>query len=356
MAPATLPTVRRRRAATRAGDFWRDLAAAATALTLGLATPLSTHAQTTPPGLDPFDQVREMGGGLNVLGYDPLWTDPAKAHFQPRHFKIIREGGFRTVRINLQAFSHMLPSGKMDPKWLATLDRMVDAALSQHLTVILDEHDFNFCAQQPTDCRVLLTAFWREIGAHYAGAPNQVLFEILNEPNGKLDDTAWNRLLALELAEIRKTNPTRNVIVGPAFWNSTQHLGFLELPADDRHLIVTVHYYTPMEFTHQGASWTQYVKLSGVHWGSPAEVAQIDHDFDGVQAWAKDHHRPIFLGEFGAYDKGDMASRVRYTSAVARAAEKRGWAWAYWQFDSDFIAWDMGRNAWVEPIHKALVP
>jgi endoglucanase len=62
------------------------------------------------------------------------------------------------------------------------------------------------------------------------------------------------------------------------------------------------------------------------------------------------------LGEFGAYDKADMESRVRYTAYLARAAEKLGWAWAYWQFDSDFIAWDMEKDGWVEPVRGALAP
>jgi endoglucanase len=51
-----------------------------------------------------------------------------------------------------------------------------------------------------------------------------------------------------------------------------------------------------------------------------------------------------------------MESRVAYTDAVARAAEERGWAWAYWQFDSDFIVYDLNKDAWVDPIHKALIP
>ncbi len=53
---------------------------------------------------------------------------------------------------------------------------------------------------------------------------------------------------------------------------------------------------------------------------------------------------------------GDMESRARYTAHVARTAETMGWAWAYWQFDSDFIAYDIERDRWVEPIWKALVP
>jgi endoglucanase len=43
------------------------------------------------------------------------------------------------------------------------------------------------------------------------------------------------------------------VIVGGGRWNSIDGLQTLVLPEDDRNLIATVHYYTPMEFTHQGA-------------------------------------------------------------------------------------------------------
>jgi endoglucanase len=47
---------------------------------------------------------------------------------------------------------------------------------------------------------------------------------------------------------------------------------------------------------------------------------------------------------------------VKYTAAVARAAEKRGWAWTYWQFDSNFIVYDIDKDEWNTPIHEALVP
>jgi endoglucanase len=246
---------------------------------------------------------------------------------------------------------------RLDPKWMATLGRVVNAALDQGLTVILDEHDFNICGKDAAACEPKLTAFWRQVGEHFKDAPDRVVFELLNEPNGQLDDARWNRLLATELAEVRRTNPTRNVIIGPAFWNSPGHLDALRLPEDDRHLIVTVHYYAPMRFTHQGASWVpEYTKLSGVQWGDPADLEALSRDFNAVAHWAIAHNRPIFLGEFGAYDKADMASRIRYTWAVSRAAERRDWAWAYWQFDGDFIAWDMKADAWVRPIWKALIP
>jgi endoglucanase len=97
-------------------------------------------------------------------------------------------------------------------------------------------------------------------------------------------------------------------------------------------------------------------KLSGVTWGTDVEKQRVVDDFAKVQQSSKANNRPILLGEFGAYDKGPLDSRVLYTSRVARTAESMGWAWTYFQFDINFIAWDMDKDAWVEPIRKALIP
>jgi len=316
-------------------------------------------AQPASAVMDPFDQIAAMKRGVNIIGYDPIWDNFDKARFHERHFQRIHDGGFQTVRVNLQAFSHMDAQNQLDPAWLKTLDWVVKNALANNLNVILDEHDYEFCAHDADACRTKLIAFWQQVAPIYADAPPAVLFEILNEPNGQFNVARWNALLAEVLAVVRKTNPTRNVVIGGAMWNSPMPviLKQLELPADDRHIIVTVHYYLPMNFTHQGASWSPATKnLSGVTWGADAEKQRVVADFAAVQKWACAQNRPILLGEFGAYDKGPLESRVAYTSWVARTAESMGWAWTYWQFDSNFIAYDMEKDAWFEPIRKALVP
>jgi len=245
----------------------------------------------------------------------------------------------------------------LNPAWFATLDGLVNAAVKQDLNVILDMHDYERCFEDVQRCRTQVLTFWEQVAAHYQGAPGNVIFEILNEPNRAMNDH-WNALLVEALAVIRKTNPTRNVLIGPAFWNNISWLPKLELPASDRHIIVSVHYYEPHRFTHQGATWgdAEWRKLSGIRWGSAADHAKLDSDFDAAQQWAKRHDRPLFLGEFGAYDKAPLEDRVKYTAAVARAAEKRGWAWTYWQFDSNFIVYDIDKDRWNEPIYRALVP
>lgn len=299
-----------------------------------------------------------LGRGVNVLGYDPIWKDPAKARFRPHYYKMLHDSGFQTIRVNLHAFASMGDDGTLDPQWLGTLDAVVMQATSAGLNVILDEHDYRFCQEDVAACREKLLAFWRQIGKRYKDAPASVLFEILNEPHGALTAEKWNSLFVEALAVVRKDNPQRDVIVGPANYNNFRSLETLQLPADDRHLIVTVHYYDPFPFTHQGATWTTPSRkdLVGVRWGSDADHTAIEKDFDRIAAWAKTQDRPILLGEFGAYDKGDMSDRAAWTAAVARAAESRGFAWSYWQFDNDFTLYRSNRQEWVEPIYSALIP
>jgi endoglucanase len=308
---------------------------------------------------DVFAQSRELGRGVNVLGYDPIWESFDQARFKQEYFGVIRAGGFDTVRVNLFPFSHMGagPEHRLNDPWWKTMDWIVTNASAAHLNVIIDLHEFETTAKDAEGNKERFLAFWRQVALHFQNEPSSVVFEILNEPNGEMTSEVWNQQLAEALSVIRESNPTRTVIIGPAFWNSIDHLSELKLPDKDRHIIVTVHYYTPMDFTHQGASWVQPPYKVGVTWmATTEERGRIESDFQNVQNWAKQHERPVFLGEFGAYDKGDMASRARYTACVARTAEHLGWSWAYWQFDRDFIVYNVEKKQWVKPIYNALIP
>ena len=304
-----------------------------------------------------FEQLKRIGRCVNVLGYDPIWDDPNKARFQEQFFRRIHEADFQSIRVNLQALGRMDSGNHLSESWWRTTDWILKNALANKLAVILDLHNFTDVAQNPEAFRPKIMAFWKQMSEHFKDAPDGVMFEVLNEPNGKLTAALWNEYLAEALKIIRAANPSRTVIAGPESWNQIAFLPVLQLPEDDRNIIVTVHYYLPMEFTHQGAPWYEpTAHLSGVTWGTNAEMRQVDEDFWRANRWAREHRRPILLGEFVAYDKAPMDSRTRYTSYLARTAETLGWAWAYWQFDPDFIVYDVGKDQWVEPIRKALIP
>lgn len=325
----------------------------------GLMTIICSHswaAETAPPKTsDPFEQCRRLGRGINILGYDPRWKSPEAARLQAEHFRLIREAGFQNVRINLFPFRYVASEvGDPDESlWYATLDWAVDQSLDNQLMPIIDFHNYSCPRADAKANKERFLAVWKRIAQRYRSTPPEVVFEILNEPCTLSADT-WNQLLVDALAVIRETNPTRTVIIGPTHWNEIARLKDLRLPPDDRNIIVTVHYYSPVPFTHQGLR-SEFP--AGVSWNDGDRERQaIARDFEEAQAWAQQQNRPIFLGEFGVYDKAEMESRVRWTNCVRQEAERLGWSWAYWQFDPDFAAYDVPNHRWVEPVRDALIP
>jgi endoglucanase len=257
----------------------------------------------------------------------------------------------------MHPFSKMDSTYKLNPAWLETLDWAVKNGLEANLMVILDLHEYNAMAADPAAKKEMFLSVWRQLAPRYKNLSDNVIFELLNEPNQKLTAELWNSFLSDALKIIRETNPDRTVIIGPANWNGIESLKTLVLPQNDRNIIVTVHFYHPMRFTHQGASWTkEFSTLSGITWtGTTEEKEEVNKKLQVAADWSKTNNRPVFLGEFGSYDKGDMDSRARYTSYVARRAELLGFSWAYWQFDSDFIVYDVKKDQWVFSILDALM-
>jgi endoglucanase len=313
---------------------------------------------------DPFFQKLKpaFGRGMNLgnaleAPKEGDWGVTLRKEF----FQKIKEAGFDTVRLPICWATHAAGSApyKIDPKFFERVNWTVNLCHALRLTLILDMHHDNELMENPDKYRERYLALWRQIAQHYQDCPSDVAFELLNEPHGNLNAEKWNKLLAEAIAVIRSTNPTRPIVVGPVGWNGIGELGSLELPEKDRNLVVTVHYYNPFKFTHQGASWVgdQSQKWLGTKWlGDKAEQQAIERDLDTAIAWAVQHRRPMFLGEFGAYDKADLESRARWTRFVAQETLRRKMGYAYWEFCAGFGVYDPVKNKWIEPLKDALLP
>ncbi len=279
---------------------------------------------------------------------------------EAEYFTTIKKAGFTTVRLPVRWSAH---AGKeapytIDPKFAERVDWAIDQALANELNILVNVHHYEEMDTAPDEHFPRLLGLWRQIANRYKDRPSRVYFELLNEPHDKLTEAKWNAMIPKLLAVVRQTNPTRPVVVGPGQWNSIRALDKFELPREDRNLIVTVHFYEPFEFTHQGASWVKGAnKWKGRTWdGTDAERSAVRKQLEKAAAWAKAQGRPVFLGEFGAYEGADMTSRARWTQFVAREAERLGFSWAYWEFCSGFGAYDPKAGAWREPLRSALLP
>lgn len=276
------------------------------------------------------------------------------------YFQLVKDAGFDSIRLPVRWNTHALEESPYTiyPSFFDRIDWAVENALSRGLIVILDFHHFT----EYMDCaaceRSRFLMLWEQIADHYRDFPPELLFELLNEPTNAVPAAEWNDALASALGFVRATNPQRIVIVGPVGWNGLGALSTLDLPEDDDGLIVTFHYYDPFRFTHQGADWAEGSDAwLGTQWtGSAAEKQAIRGDFAMAAEWGSAHNRPIYLGEFGAYEEADMDSRARWTAFVAREAESLAFSWAYWEFCSGFGVYDPAGNRWRTPLLRALLP
>jgi len=317
-------------------------------------------AEATPTTTPITTANARLGRGINLgnaleAPAEGAWGVVLKAEY----FQTIRQAGFASVRLPVRWSAHAgkEPPYTLEPGFAARVDWAIDQALANKLNIIVNVHHFEEMDAEPAAHLERLTAIWSQIAERYRNRPASVYFELYNEPHNQLTAEHWNAALTKLLHAVRATNPTRPVIVGPVSWNAIRALDALHLPASDRNLIVTVHYYDPFRFTHQGASWVKDADTwPSLAWtGSEAEKAAVRTDLEKAARWGRDHDRPLFLGEFGAFSRADIQSRANWTRQVAQEANRLGFSWAYWEFCSGFGAYDPAAERWREPLKGALL-
>jgi hypothetical protein len=198
---------------------------------------------------------------------------------------------------------------------------------------------------------------WDQIANHFQDYPDSLLFEVLNEPHGNLTPELWNEYFADALTVIRNTNPTRMVLLGTAEYGGLGGVVHLQIP-DDEYLILSVHYYNPFNFTHQGADWvgSQSEDWLGTEWlDTEADREAVTSDFAFALEYSETNSIPLHVGEFGAYEEADLDSRSRWTTFLARWFEEQELSWAYWEFSAGFGIYDPVTKQYVTPLVDALL-
>lgn len=307
------------------------------------------------------EAAARLGRGVNLGNTleSPNSEGEWGVYIEDEYFQLIADAGFDSVRLPIRWETRALTTNPwtIDPAFFDRIDHLVDLALDSGLAIIIDFHHFEDLYNDPAGNTDRFVAIWNQIAAHYADAPQDVFFELQNEPHNALTTEVWNDLFPLALDAVRKTNPDRMVIVGPGFWYGAWQLDSLVLP-DDPALIGTFHMYEPFQFTHQGAEWVSGSDAwLGTSWeGRPDDIDPILETMDLASQWSDMTGVPLLMGEFGAYEKADLESRTRWTRYVREEAERRGFAWSYWEFGAGFGIYDRDAGEWRTGLLEALVP
>lgn len=304
------------------------------------------------PGTLPFKRGINIGNALDAPKNE-YWG----VTIQKQYFSIIRDKGFDSVRLPVRFSDYTTGSGnKLDPTFMDKVDGYIKYGLKQKLYIILDLHHFLDLQTDPQKNMNKFLEIWDQLSVRYQNYPNKLVFEILNEPTEKMNGDTWNKYLASALKEIRKHNPKRWVIVDTDYQAGIKGLQNLKLPKDP-YLAVSFHYYDPSTFTLQASPVLGYANYKDIAWNRTSQEQEyLTEQFSIVKKWSKQHHVPVFLGEFGANQKAPDDSRVRWTAAVREEAEKDGFSWSYWEFCSIFGIYDAHNHQWDEQMVQTLLP
>lgn len=289
-------------------------------------------ASETTDNIDIFTANQKLNRTIS-LGEALEFSD--KGHWlwitKEETFYMVKNAGFTAVRVAIDFAQHAdsAPPFTIQPSYWKDVDSVVEKAVACGLVVIINMHNFHSESQIPYSEEDYFLALWKEIAEHYKDYPDNVMyFEPYNEPG---DPSYWNSLIAKVIPTIRKSNPTRPIIIDVADWAQISGFSTLRLP-NDPNLIVSFHYYSPNEFTHQCVDFIEgAMAWCGTTWeNTPDQIAVINKDFDKGAESGKNRERPIFMGEFGSISIADSESRVRWTIAVREAATAHGFSWGYW--------------------------
>jgi endoglucanase len=274
------------------------------------------------------------------------------------YFRRIADSGFASVRIPAKFSGHALAASPytIDTAFMNRVAWAVDEALKNKLLVVLDMHHYDSLMAKPVAELPRFLSMWKQIAERFRDYPPELIFELLNEPRDRMDAATWNGILSIAIDSLRAAQPGRALVVGTSPWGGVSGLGSLSLP-DDGNLIVAVHYYDPHPFTHQGATFeTGANDWLGTTWrATPAQRASVDNDIAFIRDWAKDHDRPIYMGEFGSIIRADSVSRALYTEYLSRKFDTAGFSSALWNYSSDFGIVDDATDAWRTYMSDALL-
>ena len=294
-----------------------------------------TANSTANPNLKTQATGRELAFAANKLlsksiNYSGL-EFPVEGDWTPKleeaSFETIKRAGFTAIRLPVKFSAHALQAAPytLEPVFMARVDWAIQNATKRGLAIIVDLHHYDELMMQPVEHRARFLALWDQIATRYKNQPASVIFEIGNEPHGKLDGY-WNEHQNSAVAVIRRTNPTRALIVGSKDWNSAVHLPHMAFSSDPN-LIVTFHHYGPHSFTHQGAHWETPVQPIGVSWPgtkldwrfgwepySSADVTMeptgIGLSFKGIWSGLTLHHPYPASGAYAVRLKTDRAATL----------------------------------------------
>ncbi|WP_337403505.1 glycoside hydrolase family 5 protein [Porcipelethomonas sp.] len=330
--------------------------------------PVETSGLTASQIAENMGKAWNLGNALEStidgVADETLWNN--KFPVSKEMFDAVRAAGFQTVRIPvsyLDKITYNSESKKysVDDTYMARVKQVVDSALASGLYVVIDMHndgsdgayvDENGVNQNSkwlditktgTEFNNIKTKFanvWSDIATTFTDYDQHLLFEGFNELNNGYDTapttTELNNITALNsefVTAVRNAggnNTDRVLIVNGYNANIDYTVSNFAKPTDtsvDR-LMLSVHYYDPSDFA---------LNEDGIEtWN---DESYMRNQFNKISEFSNKENikMPVFIGEYGAIDKGNTNQRINYLRKLNQYANQHNMVTAYWDNGYDDI-------------------
>ena len=304
----------------------------------GQTTPVETDKKTAKV----TDKLKR---GINMSG--PLESVDVKYDswiFNPDYYAQLASKGFDHIRlpVNFGNFIGEAPDYYIETEFLRAVDLAINCALDAGLCVVLDFHGWaGTLASDFNGNKECFYKIWEQLSARYQSYPEELMFELVNEPNKPITNEQLNELQMETVKRIRKLNPTRTIALATNENNGCWNLWNTQVPANDENIIISIHNYDTMVFTHQGANWIGPGYENKVHLDDDIKAA-VKGNLEYCKAYQERTGRRVWISEWGVYqgiaDKSDITQYADYFSKICK---ENNLAYCYWEFGGGYGLYDL---------------
>ena len=281
------------------------------------------HKAQTEFAADEFDFVTGVNIGVWLSQTSNRGSTSAQNYFKKSDLKQLADMGFDHIRLPVDEKEIFDTNMEFVPATRQLVHDAIAWCKEYNMRLVLDlhilrSHYFNddknsiILWKDPAE-QDKLVAMWDKLSQEYGHYSNNMLaYELLNEANAP-NAEVWNKLAARIIAKIREREPDRYLILGGINHNSADALSSLEVPQDDKKLLLAFHFYSPHLLTHYQANWMDGLKNLRIPLHYPGQlVAQEDVDTITVK-----RHRDVVNYYNGYNNKSTLKTKLQ--NAIDRA-------------------------------------
>lgn len=294
--------------------------------------PQNTVVNGTQP-IAPWSYQALLGKGMDV---DWSKTNQGRKYYNTQAAVDFAAAGVSHVRIRI--------ADKISEELLEGLDRQIRDCLDNGIIPIIAYQADEF-KNDPTGKNIKkVVAWWTEVAERYQDVSHLLSFDLLIEATDSLNKQPekLNEIYEQLVTEIRKTNPTRIIMISPRLRSDAAYLQELKIPTQHNgYLMAEWHFYAagPSK-TNERKLWTS---------GTEQERALIDEKIALALVWQEQTGVPTWVGAWmpGNYNDGNdysIEEQVQFAGFMTEQLTSAGIPFAV---NSDTKFYDRENNRWI---------